>query len=75
MRLLDLGYSVNLIPYSIYLELGFDKLKSSNCTFQLADKSVGTPRRWIDDVLVQIDKGFFPVDFIVLDINPSHASK
>ena len=30
--LLDLGSSVNLIPYSVYLELGLGELKPSNCT-------------------------------------------
>jgi len=29
----------------------------------------------IDDVLIQIDKGLFPIDFVVLDIDSSHASK
>ena len=63
--LLDLGSSINLIPYSVYLELGLGELKPSNCTLQLADRSVRTPRGRINDVLVQIDKGFFPVDFVV----------
>jgi len=31
-ELLDLGSSVNLIPYSVYLELGSGELKPSNCT-------------------------------------------
>jgi len=73
--LLDLGSSASLIPNSVYLELGLGELKLSNCTLHLADRSVRTPRGWIDDTLVQIDKGFFPVDFFVLDMDPSHASK
>ena len=75
MALLDLGSSVNLIQYSVYLELGLGELQPSNCTLQLTDRSVRTPRGRIDDVLVQIDKGFFPVHFVVLDMDPSHASK
>jgi len=73
--LLDLGSNVNLIPYSVYLELGLGELKPSNCALQLADRSVRTPRGQIDDILVQIDKGFFLADFVVLDTNPSHAFK
>jgi len=73
--LLDLSSSVNLIPYSVYLELELGELEPSNCTLQLADKSIRTLRVRIDDVLMQIDKGFFHVDFVVLDMNPSHASK
>ena len=72
--LLDLGSSVNLIPYYVYLELGLGELQPSNCTPQLTDRSVRTPRGRIDDVLVQIDKGFFPVE-LVLDIDPTHTSK
>ena len=72
---LDLGSSVNLIPYSVYLDLGLGELQHSNCTLQLVDRSVRTPRGRIDDVLVQIDKGFFPVDFVVLDMDPTHAFK
>ncbi|RVW78393.1 hypothetical protein CK203_051415 [Vitis vinifera] len=42
--LLDLGASVNLLPYSVYKEL--------------------------EDVLVQVDKFYYPVDFVVLDTDP-----
>jgi len=44
MALLDLGSSVNSILYCIYLELGLGELQPSNCTLQLADRSVRTPR-------------------------------
>ena len=50
--LLDLGSSVDLMPYSVYLELGLGELKPSKCTLQLADRSVRTPRGRIDDVLI-----------------------
>jgi len=59
----------------VYLELGLGELKPSNCTLQLADRSVGTPRGRIDDVLVEIDKGYFPVDFVVSDMDPCQAFK
>ena len=72
---MDLSSSVNLIPYSVYLELGLGELKPSNCILQLTDLPVRTPRGRIDDVLLQINKGFFPVDFVVLDMDPSHVSK
>ena len=64
-----------MICYSIYLKLGLGELKHSTYTLQLADRSVRTPRGQIDNVLVQIDKGLFPVDFVVLDMDPTHASK
>ncbi len=34
----------------------------------MADRSVKTPRGIIEDVLVKVDKFYFPVDFIVLDM-------
>ncbi|KAJ0038202.1 hypothetical protein Pint_23027 [Pistacia integerrima] len=65
--LLDLGASVNLMPYSIYLQLGLDEIKPTFVTLQLADRSVRKPRGIVEDVLVQIDKFYYPVDFLVLD--------
>jgi hypothetical protein len=68
--LLDLGASVNLLPYSVYLQLGLGELKPTSMTLQLADRSVKIPRRIVEDVLIKVDKFYFPVDFIVLDIEP-----
>ena len=65
--LLDLGASVNLLPYSVYKQLGLGELKSTNITLSLADRSVKYPRGIIEDVLIQIDKFYYPVDFVVLD--------
>ncbi|RVW62452.1 hypothetical protein CK203_060446 [Vitis vinifera] len=42
--LLDLGASVNLLPYSVYKELGLGELKSTSITLSLADRSVKIPR-------------------------------
>ena len=68
--LLDLGASVNLLPYSVYKQLGLSELKPTSVTLQLADRSVKIPRGVVEDVLVQVDKFCFPVDFIVLDTHP-----
>ena len=67
--LLDLRASVNLLPYSVYKELGLGELKPTSITL-LADRSVKIPRDMIEDVLVQVDKFYYPVDFVVLDTNP-----
>nr|CAN70541.1 hypothetical protein VITISV_004847 [Vitis vinifera] len=68
--LLDLGASVNLLPYSVYKQLGLGELKPTSITLSLADRSVKIPRGMIEDVLVQVDKFYYPVDFIVLDTDP-----
>ena len=67
---MDLGASVNLLPYSVYVELGLGELEPTNITLQLADRSVKIPRGIVKDVLVQVDKFYFPVDFVVLDTQP-----
>ncbi|RVW32083.1 Pol polyprotein [Vitis vinifera] len=68
--LLDLGASVNLLPYSIYKQLGLRELKPTSITLSLANRSVKIPRGVIKDVLVQVDKFYYPVDFVVLDTDP-----
>ena len=65
--LLDLGASVNLLPYSVYKQLGLGELKSTSITLSLADRSVKFPRGIIEDVLIQIDNFYYLVDFVVLD--------
>ncbi|WKA01511.1 hypothetical protein VitviT2T_019791 [Vitis vinifera] len=68
--LLDLGASVNLLPYSIYKQLGLGELKPTSITLSLVDRSVKIPRGIIEDVLVQVDNFYYPVDFVVLDTDP-----
>ena len=68
--LVDLGASVNLLPYSVYVDLGLGELEPTNITLQLADRSVKIPRGIVKDVLVQVDKFYFLVDFVVLDTQP-----
>ena len=68
--LLDLGASVNLLPYSMYKQLGLGELKPTSITLSLADRSIKIPKGTIEDVLIQVDKFYYPVDFIVLDTEP-----
>ena len=67
--LLDLGASVNLLPYSVYEQLGLAELKPTSIILQLADRFVIIPKGVVEDVLVQVDKFYFPVDFIILDMH------
>ena len=68
--LLDLGASVNLLPYSMYKQLGLGELKPTSITLPLADRSIKIPKGTIEDVLIQVDKFNYPVDFFVLDTDP-----
>ena len=65
--LLDLGASVNLLPYLVYKQLGLGELNPTNITLSLADHSVKIPKGIVDDVLVKVDKFYYPVDLVVLD--------
>ena len=50
--------------------MGLGELKPTSITLQLADRLVKIPRGMVEDVLVQVDIFYFPVDFIVLDTEP-----
>ena len=63
---------MNLLPYSVYLQLGLGELKPTSMTLQLADRSVKRLRRIIEDVLIKVDKFYLPMDFIVIDTKPVH---
>ena len=68
--LLDLGASVNLLPYSVYKQLRLGGLKPTTITLSLANRLVKIPKGIVEDVLVKVDKFYYPLDFVVLDINP-----
>ncbi|KAI3709612.1 hypothetical protein L2E82_39378 [Cichorium intybus] len=66
--LCDLGASINLMPLSIFRKLGPMEPRPTRVTLQLADRSIKYPYGIIEDVLVKVEKFYFPVDFVVLDI-------
>ena len=72
--LLDLEASVNLLPYSMYKQLGLGELKPTNITLSLADRSVKIPKGIVEDVLVKVNDFYYPVDFVVLDTEPMAES-
>ena len=69
--LLDLEASVNLLLFSVYLQLGLGELKPTFVTLQLADRSARKPRGVVEDVLVKVENFYYPVDFIILNIEPT----
>ena len=50
--LLDLGASVNLLPYLVYKQLGLGELKPTTITLSLVDRSVKIPKGTVKDVFV-----------------------
>jgi hypothetical protein len=71
--LLDLGASVNLLLNSVFQSLNLGELKPTSVTLLLADRSVKVPRGIVEDVLIQVDKFIYLVDFIFLDTQPVEA--
>ena len=67
MALLDLGASVNLLPYSVYKQLGLGEIKPTSITLSLANRSIKIPKDIVEDLLIQVDKFYYHVDFVVLD--------
>ncbi|XP_031105377.1 uncharacterized protein LOC116010213 [Ipomoea triloba] len=68
--LADLGASINLMPFALYRQLKLGTLKPTRMSIQLADRSTKYPRGIVEDVLVRVDKFIFPVDFVILDMDP-----
>ncbi|XP_074283307.1 uncharacterized protein LOC141607858 [Silene latifolia] len=63
--MLDLGASINVMPYALYETLGLNK---TDVVIQLADRSSIYPRGMVEDVLVEVDHLTFSADFYVLDM-------
>ena len=50
------------------MALGLGKPKQTTVSHQLADRSIKYPLDVIKDVLIKVDKFYFPADFIELDM-------
>ncbi|CAN6563494.1 unnamed protein product [Malus baccata var. baccata] len=70
--MLNLGASINVMPYSIYVSMNLGELKHDGVIIQLADRSNAYPKGVLEDVLVQVDHLVFPADFYVLEMDESY---
>ncbi|XP_058756996.1 uncharacterized protein LOC131630229 [Vicia villosa] len=66
--LIDPGSNINLILLFIVKRLGNIVMKPTRMTLQLADKTITSSYGVAQDMLVKVDKFFFPVDFVVVDM-------
>ncbi|XP_022040522.1 uncharacterized protein LOC110943071 [Helianthus annuus] len=71
--MLDLGASINVLPYSIFKTLNVGLLKRTGVVIQLADQSIVHPKGVLEDILVQVNELVFPADFYVLDMEGDEA--
>ena len=62
--MLDLGSSINVTSRSLFKQLKVGELKRTDLVIHLVDRSCAYPDGVIEDVLVQVNKLVFPVDFL-----------
>ncbi|KAI5341711.1 hypothetical protein L3X38_009586 [Prunus dulcis] len=67
--LIDLGASINLMPFSVFQRLGQGDLKPPSIILQLADRSITYPRGVIEDLIIKVDNLYLLADYVVLDMD------
>ncbi|GJU93340.1 reverse transcriptase domain-containing protein [Tanacetum coccineum] len=72
--LADLGASINLMPLSVWKELGLPELISTQMTLELANRDICTPKGIARDVFVPVGKFTFPADFVIVDYESDPTS-
>ncbi|GJW86435.1 reverse transcriptase domain-containing protein [Tanacetum coccineum] len=68
LALADLGASINLMPYSLYAALSGTTLKPTRTSIRLAYHTYQYPIGVAENMLVQVGKFVFPVDFVILQM-------
>ncbi|GJX42835.1 reverse transcriptase domain-containing protein [Tanacetum coccineum] len=68
LALADLGASINLMPYSLYAALSGTTLKPTRMSIRLANHTYQYPMGVAENMLVQVGKFMFPVDFVILQM-------
>ena len=66
--MLDLGASINVMPYTLYTSLDVGPLKPTGVVIQLADRSTVHPKGVLEDVLVQVNELVFSADFYIVNM-------
>ncbi|XP_013588879.1 PREDICTED: uncharacterized protein LOC106297143 [Brassica oleracea var. oleracea] len=66
--LVDLGSSVNLMPYSVARRLGYTHFKPTKMSLVFADRSVKSPVGILEDLQVKVGNTSVPADFVVLEL-------
>ncbi|GKF25979.1 reverse transcriptase domain-containing protein, partial [Tanacetum coccineum] len=65
--LADSRASINLLPHSIYKQLGLEALTPTRMTLELANCSITHPMGIAEDVVVRVDGFTFLADFVVVN--------
>ncbi|GJS86064.1 reverse transcriptase domain-containing protein [Tanacetum coccineum] len=57
---------IGAMPYSLYEKLSLETLKPTKISVRLADRSFQYPVRIVKNMLIEVGKFTFPVDFVIL---------
>ncbi|GKE90718.1 reverse transcriptase domain-containing protein, partial [Tanacetum coccineum] len=68
--LADSGASINLLPHSIYKQLGVEALNPTRMTLELTNRLITHPMGIAKDVVVRVDGFTFLADFVVVNFEP-----
>ncbi|KAK0592662.1 hypothetical protein LWI29_023049 [Acer saccharum] len=66
--MLDLGASINLMPYALFKDLGLEGLKPTTMELILANRSVRHPTGVVEDMLVRVGELIIPANFVILEM-------
>nr|GEZ98270.1 reverse transcriptase domain-containing protein [Tanacetum cinerariifolium] len=66
--LANLGASINLMPYLLYAKLSLKTLKRTEMSVRFANRSFQYPIGIAENMLVEVGKFTFPVDFVILEM-------
>ncbi|XP_071717730.1 uncharacterized protein [Rutidosis leptorrhynchoides] len=66
--LVDLGASVNLMPYSIIKKLNLGELKPTRMVLKMGNHTFDTPIGIAKDLMVKVGKLTFSSDFVILEM-------
>ncbi|XP_015947456.1 uncharacterized protein LOC107472439 [Arachis duranensis] len=68
----DLGASINVMPLTLMKRLQLNEVRSTDVIVQLANKTQKQAEGVVENVLVKVEKYFFPTDFVILDMEESY---
>lgn len=66
--MIDLGASINILPYFVYKSIGIGSFSNTSVVIQLADPSIVHHKGVLENVLVHVNELVFQANFHVLDM-------
>ncbi|GKA98457.1 reverse transcriptase domain-containing protein [Tanacetum coccineum] len=68
--LADSEASINILPHSIYKQLGLGALTPTRMTLELENRSITHPMGIAEDVVIRVDGFTFLADFVMVNFEP-----